>query len=141
MDREQSLDPVDVLDTFVDQPTTLTIEPTIVLFGDTWHSHNAPDFRLFSQIRHQGSQQSLDIDVVSLRATRSTINLQTCRVDHVVADAVCFEQAVEPEDHRSQLRSKKRSLRAFSFLWQLASGSARTDPTAPSHRRASTCGD
>ena len=28
---------------------------------------------------------------------RPTINLQTCRVDHVVADAVCFEQAMEPE--------------------------------------------
>src|SRR6202008_4827277 len=40
MDREQSLDPVDMLDTFVNQPTTLTMEPTVVLFGDTWHTHN-----------------------------------------------------------------------------------------------------
>jgi hypothetical protein len=86
MDREQSLDPVDVLDTFVNQPTTLTIEPTLVLFGDTWHAHDTPNLRLAPQIRHQGSEQSLDIDAVSLRATRPTINLQTCRVDHVVAD-------------------------------------------------------
>src|SRR5262245_2283421 len=56
MDREQSLDPVDVLDTFVNQPTTLTMQPTVVLFGDTWHAHNAPNLRLTPQIRHQGSQ-------------------------------------------------------------------------------------
>ena len=82
MDREQSLDPVDVLDTFVNQPTTLTIEPTVVLFGDTY-AHNAPNFRLTPQIRHQGSQQSLDIEVVRLGATRPTINLQTCERRHV----------------------------------------------------------
>jgi hypothetical protein len=35
MDRKQSLDPVDVLDTFVNQPATLTMEPTVVLLGDT----------------------------------------------------------------------------------------------------------
>src|SRR6185437_10175846 len=33
----------------------------------------------------------------SVFATCPTIDLQTCRVDHVVADAVCFEQAMEPE--------------------------------------------
>jgi hypothetical protein len=53
MDREQSLDPVDVLDTFVNQPVTLTMEPTIALFGDTGHAHNAPNLRLTPQIRQQ----------------------------------------------------------------------------------------
>jgi hypothetical protein len=53
MDRKQALDPVDVLDTFVNQPATLTMEPTVVLFGDTRHAHNAPNFRLTTQIRHQ----------------------------------------------------------------------------------------
>src|ERR1700758_4594540 len=46
MDREQSLDPVAVLDTFVNQPIALTMEPTVVLFDDTWHAHNAPNLRL-----------------------------------------------------------------------------------------------
>ncbi len=53
MDREQALDPVDVLDTFADQPAQLTIEPTVILFGDTWNAHNAPNFRLTPQIRQQ----------------------------------------------------------------------------------------
>ena len=53
MDREQSLDPVDVLDTFVNQPTTLTMEPTVVLFSDTWYTHNAPNLRLAAQVCHQ----------------------------------------------------------------------------------------
>src|ERR1700739_3088324 len=53
MDREQSLDPVDVLDTFVNQPATLTMEPTVVLLGDTRHAHNAPNLRFTTQIRHQ----------------------------------------------------------------------------------------
>jgi hypothetical protein len=42
VDREQSLDPVDVLDTLVNQPATLSMEPTVVLFGDTRHAHNTP---------------------------------------------------------------------------------------------------
>ena len=42
-----------------DQPATLTMEPTVVLFGDTRHAHNAPDLRLTTQIRHQRSEQSL----------------------------------------------------------------------------------
>src|SRR5215831_8146969 len=46
MDREQSLDPVDVLDTFVNQPATLTMAPTVVLFGDTRHAYNTPNLRL-----------------------------------------------------------------------------------------------
>src|SRR5215813_8980915 len=53
MDREQSLDPVDVLDTFANQSITLTMQPTVVLFGDTWDAHNAPNLRLTPQIRHQ----------------------------------------------------------------------------------------
>src|SRR5215469_15375415 len=73
MDREQSLDPVDVLDTFVNQPATLTMEPTVVLFGNTRHAHNAPNLWFTPQIRHQGSEQSLGIDAVRLGATRSTI--------------------------------------------------------------------
>jgi hypothetical protein len=46
-------DPVDVLDTLVNQPTTLTMEPTVVFFGDTWHVHNASNFRLTPQKCHQ----------------------------------------------------------------------------------------
>ena len=53
MDREQSLDPVDVLDTLVNQPATLSMEPTVVLFGDTWHAHNTPNLRFTPQIRQQ----------------------------------------------------------------------------------------
>ena len=44
---------LNVLETFVDQPTTLTMQPTVVLFGDGWYAHNAPHFRLTPQIRHQ----------------------------------------------------------------------------------------
>jgi hypothetical protein len=53
MDRQQSLDPVDVLDTFVNQPATLTMEPTVVLLGDNRHAHNAPNLRFTTQMRHQ----------------------------------------------------------------------------------------
>jgi hypothetical protein len=125
MDREQSLDPVDVLDTFVNKPATLAMEPTVVLFRDTWHAHDAPNFRLTPQIRHQRSELSFDIDAVSLGSTRPTINLQTCRVDHVVADAVCFEQAVEPEAVVASFiaRDDLHALLRFS-------GNSRPDPLA-----------
>jgi hypothetical protein len=88
---------VDVLDSFADQPATLTMQPTVVLFGDAWHAHNAPDLWLTTQIRHQRSEQSLDINSVRLGPARPTINLHTCRIDDVVAYALRFEQTAEPE--------------------------------------------
>src|SRR6185295_3968261 len=97
MDREQSVDPVDVLDTLVNQPATLSVEPAVFLYGDTWHAHNTPNLPLTPQIGHQRSQQSLGIDAVRFGSARSTINLQTCRIDDVVADVMCLEQTVEPE--------------------------------------------
>jgi hypothetical protein len=51
--RPASQDSWSVLDTLVDQPVTLTMKPTVVLFCDTWHAHNAPNLRLTTQIRHQ----------------------------------------------------------------------------------------
>src|SRR5215469_5298321 len=97
MNRQQAFDPVDVLDSFADQPATLTMKPTVVLFGNTRHAHNAPDLWLTTQIRHQRSQQSLDINSVRLGSARPTINLHTRRIDDVVAYALRFEQTVEPE--------------------------------------------
>src|SRR5215831_20980708 len=97
MNREQAFEPVDVLDSFTDQPATLTMELTIVLFGDTRHAHNAPNLWLTTQIRHQRREQSLDINSVRLGSARSTINLHTRRIDDVVAYALRFEQTVEPE--------------------------------------------
>jgi hypothetical protein len=57
MDRAQSLDSVDVLATFGGQPITLTVQPTVILFGDAWHPQYTPHFRLTAQIRHQRSPQ------------------------------------------------------------------------------------
>jgi hypothetical protein len=74
MNREQAIDPVNVLDSFGDQPATLTMHPTVVLFGDARHAHNAPNLRLTTQIRHQRSEQSLDINSVRLGPARPTTN-------------------------------------------------------------------
>src|SRR6476646_2452696 len=125
MDREQSLDPVDVLDTLVNQPATLSVEPTVVLFGDTWHAHNTPNLRLPPQIRHQRSQQSLGIDAVRFGSARSTINLQTCRIDDVVADVMCLEQTVEPEAVVAGLVTRNHFHALLRFF-----GNARPDPLA-----------
>jgi hypothetical protein len=53
VDRTQSLDAVDVLATFGDQPITLTMQPTVILFGDTRHAQHTPHLRLTAQICHQ----------------------------------------------------------------------------------------
>src|SRR4029077_12416344 len=74
----------------------LTMKPTVVLFDNTRHAHDAPDLWLTTQIRHQRSQQSLDINSVRLGSARPTINLHTLRIDDVVAYALRFEQTVEP---------------------------------------------
>jgi hypothetical protein len=46
------LPPVDVLDSFADQPATLKMQPTVVLFGDARHAPLAHD----ADIRHQRSE-------------------------------------------------------------------------------------
>jgi hypothetical protein len=48
MNREQAFDPVEVLDSFADQPVTLTMEPTIVLFGDARHARTLPSIAMAS---------------------------------------------------------------------------------------------
>jgi hypothetical protein len=80
INREQAFNPVDVLDSFADQPATLTMEPTVVLFGDTRRAQNAPNLWLTTQIRHQRSEQSLDINSVRLGSARPTINRHTRRL-------------------------------------------------------------
>src|SRR5215471_18991668 len=101
------------------------MKPTVVLFGDTWHAHNAPNLRLTTQIRHHRSEHSLGIDVVRLGSACPTINLQTCRIDDVVADAVCFEQAVEPEAVVARLVATNHF-----YVFLRFSGNSRPDPLA-----------
>jgi hypothetical protein len=124
MNREQAFDAVDVLDSFADQPATLTIEPTIVLFGDTRHPQNAPNLWLTAQIRHQRSEQSLDINSVRLGSAGPTINLHTRRIDDVVADAG-FEETVEPEAVIARFVARNHIHAFLQF-----SGNARPNPLA-----------
>jgi hypothetical protein len=62
MNREQAFDPVEVLDSLADQSATLTMEPTVALFGDTRRAQNAPNRFLAMQMRHPRSEQSLDLN-------------------------------------------------------------------------------
>jgi hypothetical protein len=52
MDRAKPLDAVDVLATFVDQTVTLTVQPTVILFSNSWHAYHAPHLRFAAQMRH-----------------------------------------------------------------------------------------
>ena len=70
MDRAQTLDAVDVLDAFVDQAVTLAMQPTIIFFGNTWHTHNAPHFRLV----RRGSTDSLN--QTGQQVVRRNLNIQ-----------------------------------------------------------------
>src|SRR5262249_57248856 len=45
VDGEESFNSVDMLDTFVDQPATFAVKPTIVLFVDSWYTDDAPNLR------------------------------------------------------------------------------------------------
>jgi hypothetical protein len=85
------LQPVDVLDSFADQPAPLTMEPPVVLFGDTPHAHDAANLRLTTQTRHQRSEQSLDINSVRLGSARPPINLHTLRIDDIARARSRFE--------------------------------------------------
>jgi hypothetical protein len=44
---------IDMLDTFVGQPTTFAVKPTIVLFDGSWYTDDAPNLRLAAQVCHQ----------------------------------------------------------------------------------------
>src|SRR5215472_19165035 len=47
------LDAVDVLATFVDEAVTLTVQSTVILFGNAWHTHHAPYLWFPTYMRHQ----------------------------------------------------------------------------------------
>jgi hypothetical protein len=88
MDREQSLDPVDVLDTFVNQPAMLTMEPTVVRASATLGTRTT--------LQTFGSPRRYAIsDRAIVRHQRGPSSLgalddqpETCRIDDIVADAV-----------------------------------------------------
>src|SRR5262249_32072151 len=86
MNREQAFDPVDVPDWLADQPATLTIEPTVILFGDTRHAQNAPHFWLTTQIRHQRVRDGRSVVAVVpvARSQSGTANWNArCRLPRV----------------------------------------------------------
>src|SRR5262252_8863357 len=91
----------------------------VVLFGDTRHAHNAPNLWLTTQMRHQRSQQSLDVNSVRLGSARPTINLHTRRIDDVVAYALRFKQTVEPEAVMTRFVARNH-IHAFLQFYSIA---------------------
>jgi len=63
--------------------------------------------------------------VVRLGLACPSINLKTCRVDDVVADAVCFEQTVQPEIVVARLIARNQF-----YVFLRFSGNSRPDPLA-----------
>jgi hypothetical protein len=77
--RAESLDAVDVLDTFGYQATALAVQPALIFFSDSWHAHDAPHLGLAAQMRHQRPQHSTRIDAIRLSSTRTPIDLHARR--------------------------------------------------------------
>jgi hypothetical protein len=114
------------------------MEPTVVLFGNTRHAHNAPNLWFTTQIRHQRSEQSLDINSVRLGSARPTINLHGRRIDDVVVYALRLKQAVEPEAVVARFVARNHIHVFLQF-----SSNARPNPIAQLHKLLpiSTCSD
>jgi hypothetical protein len=51
VDGAKSLDTVDVLAAFVDEAVTLTVQSTVILFGNAWHTH-PPHLWFPTRMRH-----------------------------------------------------------------------------------------
>src|SRR5215469_7488621 len=86
-----------MLDAFVQQSIALTVQPTVVLFRNGWDADDAPYPRIAAQICHQRAQQLGHIDTVCLRSPRSAIDLHARRINDVIAHAMRFKKAMEPE--------------------------------------------
>src|ERR1700694_3782873 len=86
-----------MLDTFADQAVAITVQPTVIFFGNTWDTDHAPYFRVAAQIGHERAQQLCHVDVVGLGPSRSPIHLNARRIDDVVADTVRLKEAMQPE--------------------------------------------
>jgi hypothetical protein len=83
-----------VLATFIDEAVTLAVQSTVILFGNGWHTHDAPHLGFATQVRHQRSQQSHSINAIRLRSSYASVDLQACRVDYVIAHSMTLEQTV-----------------------------------------------
>jgi hypothetical protein len=85
------------LDSLVDPTVALSVQPTIIFFSHARYPHHPPRLWFASQIRHQRPQQPFGIDTIRLGLSRSPVNLNACRIDHMIANAASIEQPVQPE--------------------------------------------
>src|SRR5215472_137420 len=94
MHGAKSLDTVDVLAAFVDEAITLTVQSTVILFGNAWHTYHAPHLWFPTRMRHQRPQQSRRVDAIRLRSSYTSVDLQARRVNYVIAHSMTLEQTV-----------------------------------------------
>ena len=95
--EQQSFDPVDMLDPFVDQHLALAAETAAVLFFGRWRLDHRAHPRFAALVRQQRAKQRLAVDPVGLRPPPPTRCRNRGRIDDVAFDPFTLQHAVNPE--------------------------------------------
>jgi hypothetical protein len=95
--RQQPLDPVHVRRPRCDQPFALPVLTFGILFVGSRDANHAAHLSLASGVGHQDSNQGLCVKTVGLGPTCASADMNAGRIDHVVANPLFCQQAMEPE--------------------------------------------
>ena len=103
-------------DALLDQLLALPTEALCVLLVPGRHPHHAAHLLLAATESHQGAQQRVGINGVGLDPPGSTIDLDACRIHHVVDDTFRFQFPIQPEPIVSGLVARDDLDRLPGFL-------------------------
>jgi hypothetical protein len=103
-------------DALLDQLLALPTEALCVFLVPGRHPHHAAHLSLAATESHQGAQQRVGINGVGLDPPGSTINLDACRIHHIVDDTFRFQFPIQPEPIVSGLVARDDLDRLPGFL-------------------------
>jgi hypothetical protein len=97
LQTQKSLDPVDVSHPLVQQGLARTVQALEILLLRARHAHDAAGLRLAAVQSHQHAHQTLGVCAVCLHVAAAPADLDTRRIDDLIADAMGVQQSMQPE--------------------------------------------
>ena len=105
---EQALDPIGVLNAFLEQRAALARQPPAILFFRARRANHGADPPLAASPRHQRPQQRLAVDRIGLGSPMPPVDRNRSRIDHVALDPVGEQQAMDPKSVQSRFLNDDR---------------------------------
>jgi hypothetical protein len=139
MERQESLEAIDRARTFLRKPRELAVHLPPIFLLHRRYVQDPPVPAFARGVTEQQTQQRRGVETIRLRATRSSRDLDTGRIDHQGDDPRGRARALQPEavaarfvaqHHRRVRRQATMLTRAREFRVQPGEGARREHPHA-----------